>query len=55
MKKISNKKKEKKKKISTFLVIRKMQIKKALRFHLTTVRVVKIKNSADLHMQQRMA
>jgi hypothetical protein len=35
------------KKCSTFLVIREMQIKTTLRFHLTSVRMTKIKNSGD--------
>jgi hypothetical protein len=35
------------KKWSTSLVIREMQIKTILRFHLTPVRMVKIKNSGD--------
>jgi hypothetical protein len=35
------------KKCSTSLVIREIQIKTTLRFHLTIVRVAKIKNSDD--------
>jgi hypothetical protein len=35
------------KKYSTSVVIREMQIKKPLRFHLTPVRMAKIKNSGD--------
>jgi hypothetical protein len=35
------------KKHSTFLVLREIQIKTTLRFHHTTVRKAKIKNSCD--------
>jgi hypothetical protein len=35
------------KKHSTSLVIRDMQIKTALKFHITPVRMAKIKNSGD--------
>jgi hypothetical protein len=35
------------KKFSTSLAIREMQVKTILRFHLTPVRVAKIKNSGD--------
>jgi hypothetical protein len=34
-------------KCSAFLIIRKMQIKITLRFHLTPARMAKIKNSGD--------
>jgi hypothetical protein len=35
------------KKCSAFLIIKEMQIKTTLRFHLTPVRMVKVKNSGD--------
>jgi hypothetical protein len=35
------------KKCSIFIVIKEMQIKTTLRFHLTAVRMAKIKNSGD--------
>jgi hypothetical protein len=40
-------------KCSTSLVIREMQIKTTLRFHLTTVTVAKIKNSGHSRFRQR--
>jgi hypothetical protein len=41
------------KKCSISLVMREMQIKTTLRFHLTPVRMVKIKNSGDSRCWQR--
>ena len=40
------------KKCSTSLVIREIQIKTTLRFHLTPVRIAKIKNSGDSNCWQ---
>jgi hypothetical protein len=40
-------------KCSIFLVTREMQIKVTLRFHLTPVRMAKIKNSGDNRCLQR--
>jgi len=40
------------KKCSIFLVIREKQMKTTLRFHLTPVRMVKIKNSFDIRCWQ---
>jgi hypothetical protein len=41
------------KKCLTSLIIREMQIKTTLRFHLTPVRIAKIKNSGDSRYWQR--
>jgi hypothetical protein len=41
------------KKCLTFLLIREMQIKTTLRFHLTPVRMVKIKTSGDSRCGER--
>jgi hypothetical protein len=41
-------------KCSTFLVIMEMQFKTTLRFHLTPVRMTKIKNSGDNHKRTHM-
>ena len=42
------------KKCSTSLVIRKIQIKTILRFHLTPVRMAKVKNLGDSKVLARM-